>query len=345
MKAVLISLELVISLSMSVYASTALAELQDKLINTRTKGSGWSGYLQVVAGGYSNKGLVSVGDDNEHINSFNATSRRSEEDFILPIWQLNYVLDETSTTLYFGVPDDSAFQNGIAFEAGISHEFADGTVLSTSYTPSISGLGGEVWQDPYLTGQKRKRSDTSTKAFHIEVENIFNSGFSFRHSFGENFVDEDHAGESLSVRLTTAQLNQLQRNGKFNLTQLSLFLPIDRYFYVIPELSYKHTDAKGDANSFNRIRGNLTLVYQRNQIEYFINGYFNKDRYEKPNPVFNIKRQDESYGLTLGASYREPLGWEDIKLELITGEARQDSSIHFFDTTGQFVALGLSYQF
>jgi hypothetical protein len=124
-----------------------------------------------------------------------------------------------------------------------------------------------------------------------------------------------------------------------------LTLPLSDRLFLIPEVSYTEMDADGDANSYDSVAGGLAASYTHGQLEIFIQGQFSMDQYEQSNPVFNAKREDDNYGISAGLSYREPLGWENIRADVIVGNQFRESNIDFFESNSKWLAVGLTWNY
>lgn len=318
---------------------TILAETgKQSLFYDRTQQPGWSGSVGLLAGILSSKGSELARDGNERISSLDATPDRNNEIFPAPLGHTSYTF-ANRTTLSFGgdILDGGGFS--------LSHSLADETILSLSL-PLFLGSYSEVWQDPYLTGQDRIMTDADLDAaFGLSAEYIFGSPFSISYGYSKESVENDFAGESLSARLTSADLKQLRRDNESHSTSLSMTLPLSDHVFLIPSVGFVRTDAEGSANSFTTNGADLTIIYQTDQLEVFGSVYYSDTEYRKVNPVFDTKRKNSSYGVTAGARFLNPLGWENISIDLIFINYRKNSNIHFYDMREDLLAAGLSYHY
>jgi len=230
-------------------------------------------------------------------------------------------------------------------EAARSRELTDGTTLWASYAPKLSEFNSQIWQDPYLTGKQRKRTKTALEGVGLGADYLLGSALSLAYRYGELSIDNDDAGKSLSSRLTPTEIKQLQRGEERHHALLSLTFPLTDNFFLIPGASYTLTNAEGSANNYSSEELNLTVAYQKDSFEAFVEGYLVDAKYDEPNPVFRKKREDERYGITTGISYLNPFGWNNIKLDLLIGYSRENSNIHFFDSREEFIAAGLTYEY
>ncbi len=336
---------LTFGLSLSAGTSVALADFEKYSLDDRQQKSGLSGYVQLLMGGYTIKGLNSIEVDNHRIETLDARPKRYSEEFLLPLGQVNYNFSQSQTKLFIGTLENDVINSGAFIEIGVSHRLSDETILTASYGPKFPGLSNEVWQDPYLTGQKRERTDATLETFNLSAEYIFGSPWSIDYGYGEQSIRADRAGESLNSRLTSAEIKELQRSKKYHHTKLSLTLPLTDHWYFISGVSYDHTTAKGNANRSIATGIELTFFYKKSYFEFFTYVSLSDNQYHESNPVFGTKREDDSHEIAVGASYLKPFGWKNIKLDLIISKSRQDSNIHFYDTRAALLTAGLTFQF
>jgi hypothetical protein len=304
---------------------------------------GFGGYVQVLAGGYSDDGLSDVVDGNERISSLEGKATRQETGFIAPLWQVNYRFSQSRTRLFLGTPDYSMVDNDLALEAGVSHEFGDGTALWAAYVPGLSEYRNEIWQDPYQTGWDRTRTETESEAFRLGADYLLGGPLSVVFESGKLSIDKDRAGESLRSRLSPAEIERLRRSGKFRKVGVSLTLPLSHRFFLIPDISYTEMDADGEANSYDAISGGLVAAYINGPVEVFIHSQYGEEQYDQSNPVFNIKRKDKNFGVTAGVSYIEPFGWKNVQADLVTGSSLRDSNISFYQSNSILLAMGFTW--
>lgn len=320
--------------------TNTLHSLQDS-----SEDSGWGGYVQLLIGNVTANGLSEAIDGNEVIFSRTADSTRQEPEFFTTLWQVKYHNAQNRTTVSLGTPEQGVIDNRVSIQASINREFSDGSALWVAYEPPISAYSSEIWSDPYRTGQRRTMTQSSVEAIHVGFDYLFGGPLSMQIDASELNIDDDRAGESLNGQISSVDINRLQRAGKFLQAYLSFSLPLTDRLILIPGLHYSRTDSDGDATSYSGSSANLTAVYQQGSLEFFIDGSNSKARFDEPNPVFNIRRDDNNYGFTVGASYVEPFGLSNIRIEGYANESRRNSNIPFYDSRNGLLAIAVTYLF
>lgn len=328
-------------------AETQKNDMEDSMDNRFPPG--FSGYIQPMVGmGYS-KSLSTVGDDNKRINSLDQEAESETEFIPMVLWNMGYTLENGTTRFFAGTPKENIIEGTFLLEVGIQQKLSGGTVLSAAYIPQIPGLDDEVWTDPYLLGSDRTETDRDSQAFRVAAESICGTPFSLKYGFGTQDIDNDGAGLYLSQQagstLTTQDLQSLKRSGDFHQVEALYAIPIGKNTMFQPGLVYTRGDADGDANSFNRYSGQISLTTSVDRYRFFSTISLSRAEYDENNPVFGKTREDWKYGAIIGAGYMVPFGFEDFMVNLFTGFTKEDSNIGFYDSTAIMGAIGLTWMF
>ncbi len=310
---------------------------------------GFSGYIQPMVGvGYS-KSLSTVGDDNKRIDSLDQEAESETKFFPMILWNMGYTLENGTTQFFAGTPEENIIEGTFLVELGIAQKLSDGTVLSAAYIPQIPGLDDEVWTDPYLLGSDRTETDRDSQAFRVAAESILGSPFSLKYGFGSQDIDNDQTGLYLSQQagstLTTQDLQSLKRSGNFHQIEALYAIDISENTMIQPGLIYTRADADGDANSFDRIGGHISLTTSVAQYHFFTTLSLSHAEYDENNPVFNQTRKEWTYDAIIGAGYMAPFGYDDFMVNLYTGFTKEDANIGFYDSTAIFGGVGLTWMF
>lgn len=305
--------------------------------------TGFNGYIQTLAGSYREKGLVTAHKDNREISSRVRTQRESDSDFLIFNWSAAYHFNRNNTRIFIATPDDELNDVALPLETGISHMLPNETILTLSYRPKLNS--SKTWQDPYLIGEKRSRTEILTEAVRLSSEYIFGTPISLIYDYGQQSFEHDHAGESLSGRLSQAEVKQLQRDQAIQRVHVSLTLPIRKNIYFIPEVDYTDVNAEGDANSYTATRIEMTLFAHFRKFELFVYAYHDNRRYRQHHPFFNTKRQDGVKGFAAGYSYLAPFDWHNTSFDFVIGGNLHNSNIGFYEQNNAFMAFGFTYKY
>jgi len=281
-------------------AGTAFADTEEK---------GWHSSLGLITGYITGEGQLDAYGGKKRIESLNEKPARYHYYFLFPDTQLSYTF-ENSVTIY---------SNGGMLDGGgvgVSYLFADDTRLSIS-VPLLLGTGGKVWQDPYLTGKNRKRTDAELEAaVDFSIENIRGSFVSVDYSYQDLSIKKDRIGDSLNTRLSPIEIKQLRRGRKSHRVAVSLPpLTLSDRLYLTGGASSTRANAEGKANSFIAYSIELTIAYEKDGVEIFGQISDGAARYRLVNPVFGARRKDDLRIISAGITYGKPFNWKHSSLE------------------------------
>ncbi len=236
----------------------------------------------------------------------------------------------------------------ILFETGVRHDLADGTILRASVLP-VSPLDQETWEDPFVVGQDRDKTDVEAWGLKFVADNIMGSGLNLRTGMISRKINNEKSGEFLFFQpgslLTSDDLEDLERDSyDYRLTvQYSRRLtPRVRLLQII---RYVRSAADGNANSFHGLAPQLSLQYFTRQLQAALNATFSREWYDDEHPVFGKDRDDYRLGLFAIVGYKDPFGWKNFRIDWIGGASKQNSNIDFFESSTFLTGLGLGYAF
>ena len=324
------SIRAVLILGFLLFGSNALADTKEK---------GWNASVGLIVGGVSGEGQLDAYGGKKRIESLDEKPAHYNYDFLLPEIQLGYTF-ENNVTIY---ADGGLLDGG---GIGVRYLLADETRLTLSL-PLFLGTSGEVWQDPYLTGENRKKTDAKLEAsVSFSIDNIWGTFASIGYDYQDLSIKNDLAGESLNTRLSSSEIKQLQRSSKSHRVFASLPpLTLSDGLYLIGGASYIRTHAEGNANSFTARSADLTLVYEKGRFEMFGQVSGGVAKYRTRNPVFDVRRKDNLGTISAGITYWKPFNWKHSSLDFLLLSERNNSNINFYDTRTELLTAGFNYYF
>ena len=148
---------------------------------------GWSGFVQL---GYSYNGIennevAGIGAGNyeeftpESIDSIFDSPDGVTEGLPAFNFQVNYTL-ESRTQFYLGRELVDAVRFDFAQQAGVRQELADKSHISAAFV--FSGIPTKVWEDPFVEGQNRGKSDRDSTGLRLAYGRILGSRMSAAYS-------------------------------------------------------------------------------------------------------------------------------------------------------------------
>lgn len=316
------------------------------------KESGISGFINVGAGGISVENNMIAGNSlgdigNKRISSL-TDSPDSNEDMILVLsGELAYTFASTRTQLFFG----NSLEDFIRFETatlvGVRQELSDNSLLEASFV--FSGIPTEVWADPYVVDQNRSETDRTATGMRLGYDKILGSDFQIQFTWRNIEVDDELSGLTQLVEqgdLTVAQTQLLDREG--NSYQFEVLHPF-RFekgkHVIVPAFNYTRLDLNGEAMANDRYQGQVTYFYTGEIFNVAANLLYAYADYDETNPIYLKTQNDNIYGGTLSAFYKNLLGVEQLNLVGTIAAVKSDANIDFYDTKVGFLSLSVLYRF
>ena len=289
---------------------------------------GWSGFA-VVGAGYLNvesntvAGNNLVDLDNDRLNSNDLNQNASSRSTGVPV-----LLGEVRWTIggrnqfFLG----TSVENAVTLDAGAQLGWRKTTddlgtfqvgVLVNNIVPV------EVYEDPFLTGNKREKTDSLRNGVRFQWDRIFNSAFEWQLTARSIDVDKDRNGQSLVAGdpsnpadlpdgvdfIDAGELGLLERDADEISTRVSYALRPGEGHTVRPLVGYTRRDADGDAESFDAVRAQLTYAYQNSDVLFTSNILFADREYDDPNPIYDDFRDSKT--LAIDATVLVPADFGD----------------------------------
>jgi len=310
--------------------------------------SGFSGYLELMGAYISTNSQLNTDSKNKQTDSLDKSGERVGKVRPFPLGLLSYTFADIRSQLYIGILPENVAEGQILFETGIRHDLTDGTSLRAAVIP-ISPIAQETWEDPFVVGQDRDRTDISSWGFRLAADNIAGSGFNLRGGLVRHQINNERSGDFLFSQpgstLTSDDLDKLDRDSYLYRLTAQYAIAVAPRVRLLPTLRYIRGAAEGDANSFNALAPQLSLQYFGPQLQVSLNASIKGEWYDDTHPVFDKTREDYHLSLFAILGYKDPFGWENFRIDWFNGAFKQNSNINFYESTGFLTALGLGYVF
>ena len=312
------------------------------------KKSGFGGYVELLGAYFSSDSQLNTDNDNRRTDSLDDSGKRVSSYRVLPLGLVNYTFAEARTQLYLGILPENVAQGQFQVEGGVRHWLENGTQLRAAFIP-ITPFQAKTWEDPFVVGQKRSKTDVESYGLKVAAETIFGTGLNLKYGFATRNVDDEKSGTFLSSlpgsTLTPQDLNDIDRDANFHRLTAEYAFRINAKMRLKPGLRYTRGDADGNANSFNALRPELTFSYFGNPFQLSVNAFVRFEDYDDNHPVFDKTRHDDAYGLFAILGYRDPFGLKKFRIDWFNFISRNDSNINFYESTSYGTALGFGYTF
>jgi hypothetical protein len=285
-----------------------------------SKSSGFSGYLEILGAYISTNSQLNTDNDNRRTDSLDDSGERVNNFRPLPLGLIRYTFAEQRTQLFMGVLPENVAQGQFFVEAGVRHILSNGTGLRASIIP-VTPIEQKTWEDPFVIGQNRRRTDIDSYGFKLAAETILGTGLTLRYGWVRQTIDDENSGTFLLSQpdtfLRPDDLDDLDRDADFHRLTTQYSIPISLRMRLTPLLRYTRGDAEGDANSFHALTPELSFVYFGNQLQASITVSINAELYDSKHPIFDKKRREFSPRLFAILGHRNPFGLKKSQNRLV----------------------------
>ena len=299
------------------------------------KSSGFSGYIEVLGAYISTNSQLNTDNDNRKTDSLDESGERVGQFRPFPIGLLRYTFAERRTQLFIGVLPENVAQGQFQVEAGARYLLANGTGLRASVIP-LTPIEPETWEDPFVVGQNRKRTDISSYGFRLAAESIFGSGLTMKYGWARQTIDDERSGSFLVSQpgstITLGDLDDLDRDSYFHRLTAEYFFQVAPRLRLTPIFKYTRGDAEGAANRFHALEPQLSLLYFGNQLQASLN-------------VSVKTRREVNPGVFAILGYKDPFGLKNFRIDWFNVFFKTSSNIDFYESSSFITAVGLGYSF
>lgn len=259
-------------------------------------------------------------------------------------WELSYTFEGQRTQVYAGATPIASSGAKALFELGLRQQLPDGSRVTLAYAPSIASPLGEVWEDPFQTGQPRRKTDMEAGGVRLAVDQPLGLPLTVEYQYAQQSVENERSGVHFPG-VDGQGLADLRRDGDYQRLDLSTSVPLVGRWMLWPRLALESADADGRAHSFEGWRGSLGLGYGGDGFDARIGTEVFGADYDGTHPVFGRVREDEGYEVSLGCGFEEPFGWKSTRLDFLLSFSETTSNIGFYEEETLLAGMGLTYRF
>ena len=252
-------------------------------------------------------------------------------------WNVKYTFAGTRTQLFAGSRLEDIFRFDATTQAGVRQEFKSLGIVGASFV--FTTLPTEVWKDPYVENDGRKRTDRTSRGIRLAWERMFNSNFEVDYIYRNIDIDKERSGDFLvdAGRLAASDKDKLKRKGDAHQLKGAYFFEIGKNQLLSPQLIFDYEDLDGDAMKNYKTDFQLTYAYNGPKFALGLNGLIGYADYDKKNPIYGKTRDDTRYGLGALGSWKNPFGWKPFGIDKFrlysqVGYFVSDSNIDFYET-------------
>lgn len=312
---------------------------------------GFSGFVRAGAGVISYKSNLVAGNrllDLEEKTIDSLTDKADSEKAGLPSidYELAWTFADSRTQLTFGTQLEDIARLEFGQQLAVKQELPDKSIIAAGLL--LTTIPTEVWKDPYVTGEPRDETDRSSLGGRLVYDRIMGSGFEIKYSYRKIDIDDEESGSFLG--LTQDERDLLRRDGNNHAIDLNYRMKFQQRHLVIPSVSYLIRNRDGDAISNEAAIFQMTYIYLGNSLGLVLNGLVGRADYDKTNPIYGKKQEDEMYGANIQVIYRNPFGWkpfghENFSVYALGSYLLNNANIDFYDTEIMAGIAGVMFRF
>ncbi|RKZ95070.1 MAG: DUF2860 domain-containing protein [Gammaproteobacteria bacterium] len=283
----------------------------------------------------SGNSTVDIG--NKTISSLN-DDPKSESDSV-PVFngEIAYTFSNARTQIFLGNQFEDFIEFDLSAQLGVKHELTDKSLIAVGYL--FSTIPTEVWEDPYLTNQARSKTDRDSTGIRLEWDRIAGTTATLKYTYRDISLDDELSGQLSGLGLTAGDIKLLDREGKKQHFEGSYRFDFNNGHSLRPKLSFAKHNLDGDAMSNDVWAIGVTHIYDTTQYSLITNIDLASTNFDKTNPIFNKTRDDDRWGGTFTAAYKNAFGIKNWNLLGTAAYFHSDSNIDFYDTTVSMLSI------
>lgn len=308
---------------------------------------GLSGYVNVGASWLKVRTNSFVGTRMKTLGSETNSSlfnKPDSERTLTPMFngELSYTFADSRTQLFAGNSMEDWLRLDLATALGVRQELPDKSILAGSFL--FSAIPTEVWEDPFVTGDKRDETDRTSAGGRIAWGRLFGTTLQLQYSYRDIDIDDELSGESVGL-LTSAGRARLDRNGHQHRTEVMYTWKIAENQWLSPRLRYDRNEMDGEAMANDSYDMTVTHVCAGATCRLVTNLSVGYAEYDGNHPVFVKEREDYKYGVSTTLFYPNFLNNPNLMGNVGVGYWRQNSNMAFYDDEIIAVSVGTTYTF
>jgi hypothetical protein len=308
------------------------------------KQPGWAATISLNAGYVSSQSQFSSDDSNQITDNLNNSGEKNSSLLIYPLLRIQYTTQDLQSQFFLGSSRENLGRAQFQHELGYTQQLSRRSQLTLAYFPELPWFN-ETWEDPFLTGGARNKTDENYQGGRIKYKSIADSPFTLQYAYGKRTVKNERSGFSLFGEDSVAA-EALNRNANLHRLEGEMYIDLAKSFSLSPALLYTTSHAQGSANDYDDYSIRLNSRYKRQKHLLTLNLKWGHSHYSAGNPVFDNQIQKDAH-LSLFAIYvyQQPFSWKNTRFNMLTGYNQTDSNINFYNNKSAITSLGFAYSF
>ena len=209
---------------------------------------------------------------------------------------------------------------------------------------SSAAIQTEVWEDPYLLGEKRKATARDATGLRLTWDKVMGTQFELRLLTRSIEIDDENSGASLD--LTPGERGLLSREGDTTRLELGyLFARGEGAHLIRPHFAVIDRDLDGAAMAQDGFE--LGVSYVRNAPNFTWASAINFTSVESDveNPIFGAVNDASGFGFATQVFFKNVFGASSWQPNVALAFGESDSDLDFYDSQGWMVSIGVARRF
>lgn len=269
---------------------------------------------------------LEVMEGNERLGRLDAREDRQTDGFGMIGGEVGYGFENTGTTLLVGVGIEDPFYLSLRQETGAWGELT----LSALYEKQ------KVWENPYLSGVTRSRTDAESVGFALNWDQVLSSDFRL-------------VLKQMQIDISRDRIGQLEQGLRRDGTDTTLGLGYDWDWgpggVLSPSLSHTWIERDGKSNSGCEYVAVLKHEVALGRLSFATHLEVSQTHFDREHPLFQQTREQTAYGIAETITLTAPFGFENWSLMGFAAYRKTNANITFFDGSGVLLGTGLGYRF
>lgn len=255
--------------------------------------------------------------------------------------ELRYTFADTRTQLFVGNSLEDWLRFDLSSALGVRKQWDETGIFEGAFL--FSAIPTEIWEDPYVVGQKREETDRTSTGGRFGWSKIYNSNFHFTYSYRDIDIDDELSG--IWLGLPTASRDLLSREGDHHKAEILYVHQLSENQWIAPTFYYSHYSLDGDAMSNDMYTLMLTHTFATEKWRLVSNLSYGFADYDERNPIYQKTQDDDRYGISTTLLYPNFFNVENLTGIIGVAYWLEDSNIDFYDTEIIAVTASTMYRF
>ncbi|PKH05629.1 DUF2860 family protein [Moritella sp. Urea-trap-13] len=334
----LLSLPLLLTSSLLGFSSVAIAK-------PLAKSPGFSGTIGINAGFSDSQNQFNTDNDNAQTDDLNNPGKDISTGLLFPFFRVAYTSEDLQTQYFLGQSPQNILDSAIQYELGVTHKFDERQSMMLAYIPHVPFLK-ETWSDPFLTDAAREKSDIDSTAVRVAYKF---APVQVEYAYASYDIEDEQSGAQNGAcngqNCTAEEQALLKRDSDYQRLSLESSLRLWQGMFAKANVYYANQDSKGESQSYDELHYSLSIMTKYERHFLSVQAAFSDREYSAENPMFGQTQQQDAARYSLIYAYTEPFNIADTNLNVIYQNKDIDANIDFYDSTTNFVSVGMSYNF